>query len=194
MTWYNSAGSTFSGTFQSGESYTASISLRGNSGYYFGNAPAEDGSAAQVTVNLPGLSDTAYTSITVNQYKSGSQYFITIKVTFKAVDHTHVYNDVWAYDALQHWHVCTAANCPNGGKIDPQMHTGEPGKSCSVCGHTIGYRIEFERNDNIISTDFAYTDTNGRLAKLPTYTYRGIGNQDAYRFLGWFTARRAARR
>ena len=65
-------------------------------------------------------------AITFKYERTGSYNMVMSDIVFIGKEFVHEHNNqsaTWdGQDADQHWHVCTAANCPTNGKVDAEPH------------------------------------------------------------------------
>ena len=68
----------------------------------------------------------------------------------------HVWAEAWTSDEAGHWHACTAAGCEE--RNDYAEHTYAPAtteapETCTVCGHTRGEKLFFDKLADSFSTE-----------------------------------------
>ena len=162
---------------------TGKVTVSGNAVVTSGNTTASFGtiqlssvpSAATRILTITGAAtvtntaDTGYsvyfgglvTSANVDQYYAAEATATVGKVY--PTPHAHNWSTDWASDSTNHWHNCTASDCPikdNSGKSGYEAHrwtaaTCTTAKTCSVCGRTEGYvtnhDLTYSDSENIIT-------------------------------------------
>ena len=102
--------------------------------------------------------------------------------------HEHTYGD-WSKDAANHWHECTAADCPDktGSVKDSAAHVydNDADTTCNVCGYerTITPPPAAKRQVVVVDSYAPITGAGQYAAGAPVVIY--AGSRENYTFVGW---------
>ena len=198
LIWQDESGEPMTGTFAENTAYTAVITLQAEGDYVrfrdtawasvnsnqlkADETVSEDGKTMIVRVTFSQTGHAHQWSAWTN---AGTQHYRRCTVSGcserEFAVHTVSGDALWMSDALYHYHTCS--DC--GGSCDTANHTGEGGKTCTICGEIIGYEITLNPNGGTCAAAKVYTNTYGYLyaSDLPVPT-----NGGGLPFSGWYTA------
>ena len=102
--------------------------------------------------------------------------------------HEHTYGD-WSKDETNHWHECTAANCPDktGSIQDKANHVydDDADATCNTCGYerTVTPPPAAKRQVVVVDSYAPITGAGQYAAGAPVVIY--AGSRENYTFVGW---------